>query len=311
MGSPHFAVPSLSSLLESSHEIVGVITQPDRPAGRGMKLKSPPVKETALKSNVPVFQPEKLNTDAVYEWLDQMKPELIVVVAYGEFLGKRILEFCDTPPINVHPSLLPKLRGAAPIQWTLLNGDTVGGVTVQYMAKKMDAGDILNQVEEIISPDINGEELHNHFAQVGAKLLVKTVDQISAKSETATPQKDEEATFAPLLKKEDGKIDWNNDSQKIHNQIRGLFPWPSAFTNLGDLSVKIRRSKLVSESDAPPQSMKPGEFFPHNDSILVKTGTGWLEVLELQPAGKRPLLPAEFANGIKGQTEKGRNLQFN
>lgn len=310
LGSPDFAVPSFEALEMSSHDVVGVITQPDRPAGRGMKLKPPSVKVAALKAKREILQPEKLNSEAVYSWLEDKNPDLLVVVAYGEFLGKKILEFCGRPPINVHPSLLPKYRGAAPIQWTLINGEAESGVSIQNMVKKMDAGDILMQVKEAVSPEINAAELHDHYARVGAKLLVETVDAISTGTETPTPQNESEVSFAPLLKKEDGRIDWSRSAWQIHNQIRGLFPWPSAFTAIGDQIVKIRSSKVVAASDSPPQSLAPGEFVAHGNSILVSTGDGWLEILEVQPSGKRPQLPAEFSNGIKGQAEKGLSLKF-
>ncbi len=310
LGSPDFAVHSLEALLASKHEIIGLITQPDRPAGRGMKLKAPAVKIVAEKAGCEIFQPEKLNTALVYEWLEAKKPELLVVVAYGEFLGKRILEFCGRPPINVHPSLLPKFRGAAPIQWSLIKGETVSGVTVQNMVKKMDAGDILKQVKEPVAIDINAAQLHDHYAKVGAKILVETVDEIASGKEAPSPQDEAQVSFAPLLKKEDGKIDWKHSALSIHNQIRGLFPWPGAFTSVGGLVVKVRKSCLVPNNDSPPQKLSAGEFLRHRDSILVATGDGWLEILEVQPSGRRPQLPAEFSNGIKGQAEKGLSLKF-
>lgn len=310
LGSPEFAVPSLNIILESNnHEIVGVITQPDRPAGRGMKLKSPAVKEAILDHNLPLLQPESINATETIDWMTGLQPDILVVVAYGEFLGKKVLQMCRYQPVNVHPSLLPQLRGAAPIQWTLLHGHVTGGVTTQYMVSKMDAGDVLLQTTTPIAEHETAADLHDRMAKLGADLLLQTLDQIEAATITPTPQIEANATFAPLLKKEDGAIAWEQSSLSIHNRVRALHPWPGAFTTWNGQMVKIRRTSLVDSTQFPPQRCAPGAFIVHRDNILVATGDGWLAVHEVQPSGKRPMLPAEFANGIRGQRENSI-LQF-
>lgn len=301
-GSPEFAVANLEAVLKSKHQVVGVITQPDRPAGRGMALSPSAVKKIALRENLPVFQPEKLNREETYAWLSALKPDLLVVVAYGEFLGERLLKFCSRPPVNVHPSLLPDLRGAAPMQWALLRGYARSGVSTQFMVKEMDAGDVLLQEEFSISPDENAQELQDRLKPICGQLLVNTLDALETNAITPRPQDPTRVTFAPLLEKEAGLLRWKSETAAhLHNQVRGLFPWPSAFTFLGGKRCKILRSKVPLAQDAPQRDAAPGEFVFFGDAVFVRAKDSWLQVLELQPEGKRPLLPREFANGINNK----------
>ncbi len=297
-GSPDFAVASLEALLVSPHQVVGVITQPDRPSGRGLKLEPPAVKILAEKHGLPIFQPEKLNSEATFAFLDSVRPEILAVVAYGEFLGARLLSYCRFPPVNVHPSLLPDLRGAAPMQWAVLRGYSQTGVSTQFMVKEMDAGDVLLQVTTPLGANENSKELHDRLKIVGGKLLVETLSTIEAGTARPQPQDGSRATLAPLLNKELGLVRFAEFSApEIHNLVRGLFPWPGAYTFFHGKRVKLLRSLVATE----PARGKPGEFRLEGDRLLVTCAEGTLELLELQPEGKRPQLPREFENGIKGQ----------
>lgn len=295
-GSPEFAVASLSALLQSSHSVLGVITQPDRPAGRGLKLEPPAVKRLALENGLPILQPEKVNCEETYAFLEKLQPDILVVVAYGGFLGKRLLEFCRFAPVNVHPSNLPDLRGAAPMQWALLNGYKETGVSTQFMVKEMDAGDILLQVPYQIGENENAKELQDRLKIVGGDLLVKTLDGLESNSITPKKQDGTKATFAPLLTKDHGRIRFSSFSaQHIHNQVRGLFPWPGAFTHLHGKRIKVLRTVVSEKKISGP----PGTFAIEENRLFAQTKEGVLEILELQPEGKKPLLPQEFENGIQ------------
>jgi methionyl-tRNA formyltransferase len=295
-GSPEFAAASLEALLRSSHHVAGVVTQPDRPAGRGLRLEPPAVKKLALEHGLPILQPEKVNAEETYRFLDGVKPEVLAVVAYGEFLGDKLLHFCPRPPVNVHPSLLPDLRGAAPMQWAVLKGYSQTGVTTQFMAREMDAGDILLQVPAGIGPEESSRDVHDRLKLVGAELLVRTLDGLEGGGLVPTPQDGSKATFAPLLTKEQGLVRFRaSTSVEIHNQIRGLFPWPGAYAFFRGKRLKLLRSR-VAEAAAKGG---PGEFWLEGEQLFVSCAKGVVEVLELQPEGKRPLLPREFENGIK------------
>ncbi len=295
-GSPDFAVASLSALLASPHKVLGVITQPDRPSGRGLKLEPPAVKKLALEHHLPIFQPEKVNCEETYSFLEKLQPDILVVVAYGEFLGKRLLEFCRFPPVNVHPSNLPDLRGAAPMQWALLKGYRETGVSTQFMVKEMDAGDVLLQVPASIGENENAKELQDRLKVVGGELLVKTLTGLESGTITPRQQDGTKATFAPLLAKDHGRIRFSSSTAaEIHNQIRGLFPWPGAFTYLQGKRVKFLRSLLTEKRLVG----EPGAFVVENERLFVQTSAGALEILELQPEGKKALLPREFENGIQ------------
>lgn len=300
-GSPEFALGSLDALLASKHQVVGVITQPDRPAGRGLQATPPAVKRRAEPLGVPIFQPEKVNNQATYDFLDSLKPDVLAVVAYGEFLGERLLKFCKFPPINVHPSLLPDLRGAAPVQWAVLRGYRRTGITTQFMAKEMDAGDVLLQQEYDVGEDDTAQDLLQRFGAEGGKLLVKTLDALEAGTIEPRSQNHSQATFAPMFSKEVGLLKLaESDAWTTHNQVRGLFPWPGAYAFVNKKRVKVLRTKLAR---GRAHLGAPGAFWFDDGRMFVACREGVLEILELQPEGKRPMLPHEFRNGIKGEAK--------
>ncbi len=303
-GSPDFALGSLDALLASKHNVAGIITQPDRPSGRGLNLEPPPVKKRALALNLPVLQPEKVNSEATYAFLESLRPDILIVVAYGGFLGARLLSFCRLAPINVHPSLLPDLRGAAPVQWALLRGYRRTGVSTQFMTKEMDAGDLLLQEEFAVGEQETAKDLLDRFSIEGGKLLVRTLDGLEAGKLSARPQNHAQATFAPLLTKENGLIRFaENDAWTIHNQIRGLFPWPGAYGFVNKKRMKVLRSSMARNE---PHLGGPGSFWFRNERLFVACRDGVLELLELQAEGKRAMLPREFESGMKGFSTPAR-----
>jgi methionyl-tRNA formyltransferase len=296
-GSPDFALGSLEALLHSRHSVVGIVTQPDRPAGRGLKLEPPAVKKRALAAGLPILQPEKVNCDDTYRFLDELKPEILVVVAYGGFLGKKLLEPRPFPPVNVHPSLLPDLRGAAPIQWALLRGYAQTGVTTQFMVKEMDAGDVLLQEIFAVGEAENSRDLHDRLSREGGRLIVNTLDGLENGSLTPKPQDGAKATFAPLLTKEDGLLHFRrDDAWTCHNKVRGLYPWPGAYAFLNKTRVRVLRSLPAKEI---PARGAPGSIWLEGEHLFVNCRGTALELLELQPEGRRATLPREFENGMK------------
>lgn len=292
MGTPEFAVPSLKALIESEHEVVAVIAQPDRPKGRGHKLTPPPTKVLAEEYRVPVLQPEKIKTQEFLDELKELKPDLVCVTAYGKILPKDVL---DLPPhgcINVHASLLPKYRGAAPINWALVRGETVTGITTMLMDEGMDTGDMLLKQELSITEDDDAGIISEKLSQMGGDLLLETISQL--KQGVLEPEKQDEsqATFAPMLKKSDGEIDWRKTAIEIHNLIRGMNPWPGTFTKLGDKSLKIFRTKFVEGQGPPGEIIKSDRHALH-----VATAEGALEILELQLEGNKRLDIKSFMTG--------------
>ena len=239
MGTPDFAVPSLNQLIQDGHEIVGVYTQPDKPKNRGMKLTPPPVKVVAQANHLPVFQPKTLKDEAVQQELAALAPELIVVAAYGKLLPKAVLELPEKGCINVHSSLLPKYRGAAPINWAMLNGEEETGVTIMHMAEALDAGDIIAQAATPIDLNENVEQLHDRLAVMGAELLGKVVKAIADGTAPRTPQDESQYTYAPMLSRDMSPIDWSHPALDIHNQIRGLVPWPATTMELAGTKFKV------------------------------------------------------------------------
>ena len=240
MGTPDFAVPSLEALVAAGHEVCGVFCQPDKPVGRHQnKLQPPAVKVCAQSHNIPVFQPTKLRDGTALAQLKELGPELIVVAAYGRILPDDILALPPKGCINVHSSLLPKYRGAAPINWAVVNGDKETGVTIMYMATELDAGDIIDQVKTPIDPDENVEAVHDRLAQLGGELLVKVVADIAAGTAKRTPQDHSQATLAPMLSRALSPIDWSRSAKEIHNQVRGLTPWPATSTDILGDTIKV------------------------------------------------------------------------
>ncbi len=292
-GTPEFAARSLHALLGGPDPVVGVVCQPDKPAGRGRHLVAPPVKEMAVAAGVPVLQPEKLRTPEFVDALQRWAPDLIVVAAYGKILPKSVL---DVPPhgcINVHASLLPKYRGAAPIQWSILRGEQQTGVTIMRMNERMDAGDILLQRTLLIGPEETYGELQARLAELGATALLETIARLHSATLAATPQCDADMTLAPMIKKDDGRIDWTQPAIDIARRVRAFNPWPSAFTALGGKLLKVHRARAADANLCG----RPGTVVAIDRGIVVATGNGTLQLDELQLEGRRRLLAAEFVRG--------------
>ena len=296
MGTPDFAVGSLQALCESGkHEILAVVTQPDRPKGRGNKLLQTPVKEYALAQGLTVYQPQKVKTPEFVELLHELQPELIVVAAFGQFLSKEILELPKYGCINVHASLLPKYRGAAPIQYAIIKGEKESGVTIMQMDIGMDTGAMLDKVVVPIAENTTMGELHDALREQGAALLLQVIDKIAAGTAVAEPQDDAQATYATLLDRSMEHIDWSKTAQEVHNLIRGFNPAPSTFTKLPNgKSLKIWGSKMTDKSSAAAAGtvIETGKH-----SFFVACGKGVLEITEVQPESKKRMLAQVFLNG--------------
>lgn len=296
MGTPDFAVGSLQALCESGkHEILAVVTQPDRPKGRGNKLLQTPVKEYALEQGLTVYQPQKVKTPEFVELLHELQPELIVVVAFGQFLSKEILELPKYGCINVHASLLPKYRGAAPIQYAIIKGEKESGVTIMQMDIGMDTGAMLDKVIVPIEENTTMGELHDALREQGAALLLQVIDKIAAGTAVAEPQDDAQATYATLLDRSMEHIDWSKTAQEVHNLIRGFNPAPSTFTKLPNgKSLKIWGSKMTDKSSAAAAGtvIETGKH-----SFFVACGEGVLEITEVQPESKKRMPAQVFLNG--------------
>ena len=296
MGTPDFAVGSLQALCESGkHEIIAVVTQPDRPKGRGNKLLQTPVKEYALEQGLTVYQPQKVKTPEFVELLHELQPELIVVAAFGQFLSKEILELPKYGCINVHASLLPKYRGAAPIQYAIIKGEKESGVTIMQMDIGMDTGAMLDKVVVPIAENTTMGELHDALREQGAALLLQVIDKIAAGTAVAEPQDNEQATYATLLDRSMEHIDWSKTAQEVHNLIRGFNPAPSTFTKLPNgKSLKIWGSKMTDKSSAAAAGtvIETGKH-----SFFVACGEGVLEITEVQPESKKRMPAQVFLNG--------------
>lgn len=296
MGTPDFAVECLEALVTAGHEVACVITQPDRPKGRGNKLSPPPVKERALALGLPVYQPTTVKDDAFLTLLRDYQPEVIVVVAYGRILPQSVL---DLPPygcLNVHASLLPQYRGAAPIQWAILNGDSQTGVTIMQLDSGMDTGDMLSKASLMVEPEDTTGSLFEKLAHLGAKLLVQTLSDIHSGQITPEAQDDALATYAPMLSKADECLNWQLSAVKLHNQVRGLSPAPGAYTWWAGQRLKIWRTQ--PQPDETGGKFAPGEIAEiRPDYFAVCTGEGLLRVYEVQPAGKKVMPVGAFLNG--------------
>lgn len=295
MGTPDFAVPSVRALLEAGHTICGAFTQPDKPKNRGMKLQPTPVKEFCLAHDIPVFQPVKLRDGSALAQIQQLAPELIVVAAYGRILPDEILNYPAHGCINVHSSLLPRYRGAAPINWAILNGDAESGVTIMHMATELDAGDIISQAATPIDPDETVETLHDRLAELGAQLLVETVRQIGEGTAARTPQDPALVTFAPMLSRELSPMDWERPARALHDQVRGLIPWPAAVAELDGVRCKVFSTAVCDQC----VSQAPGTVVQADKKGLkIACGGGTLlELREIQPDGKKRMAAAAFLLG--------------
>lgn len=303
MGTPDFAVPCLKALIDSDNEVVGVFTQPDKPKGRGYELTPPPVKVCAVENNLTVFQPYSMRDGTALEIINSFNADLIVVVAFGKILPKEILESVKYGCINIHASLLPKLRGAAPIQWSIINGDTETGVTAQQMDVGIDTGDILMTKKFTIPEDMNAGELFDVLSDMGAEVLMKTIDAVKNNNLNPIKQDDSQSTYASMLSKELCPIDFSKSSVAVHNQIRGLYPWPIATTKIGGKTYKIHKSQKIFEEFTG----KPGEIVDNNNRLVCMCGDGkCVEILEIQAEGKRKTDIASFLRGHR--IEKGTML---
>lgn len=297
-GTSRFALPALKGLLDSPHKVLALVTQPDRKKGRSLKLSQPPTKVLALTKNIPVYQPQNASGDDSYEYLKRLGAELFVVISFGQILGGRILSIPKIFSINVHGSLLPEYRGAAPTNWAVMNGDRKTGITVIKMNEKMDEGDIILQKEIGIDAADTNITLSEKLSELGAAALLETVDLIASGKGLKTEKQDSSrATYAPKLKKEDGLIDWTRDASWIHNRVRGLLPWPGAYTYYNARILKILRTG-VSES-GPGNDIKCGEVtgILRDNGIAVRTGSGDIMVRNVQLEGKKAMDFDAFARG--------------
>lgn len=282
MGTPDFAVPSLQALLDRGHEVCGVFTQPDKPKGRGHKMQASPVKELALRHGLPVFQPATLRGGEVQAQIAEMQADVIAVVAYGKILPRAVLDAPRLGCVNVHGSLLPEYRGAAPIQWTILDGRERAGVTTQFMAETVDSGDILLQRETPVDPEETAGELFERLKLLGADLLAETLEKLEQGKLSRIPQDQEKATMAPMLNKEMSRVDWSEPAQRIHDQIRGLNPWPCVITELAGRRIKLLASRVIQLTG------EPGAAVQTEAGLAAVCGQGALLITELQTdKGKR------------------------
>lgn len=307
MGTPEFAIPSLKALIENDHEIALIVTQPDRPKGRGKKLAAPPVKEFALENDIEVYQPEKVKTTEFVEKIKGYKPDVLVTVAYGNILSEETLEIAPHGCINVHASLLPRYRGSAPIAWAIVNGDPITGVTTMLTDVGMDTGDML--LKEFVEIDYNTTtgELTDDLSHAGAKALVKTLNALEEGTLKPEPQDDIKACHAPMIKRSDALIDWNNSAQKIHNLVRGMDPWPVAFTFYEGNRMKVWESQVYQGeileitqdySEGNSGDTLPGTIIGVNrEGVFVQTGDGILQVTQVQFDSSNRMSVADYLLG--------------
>ena len=289
-GTPTFAIPALKALLHAGEEVIAVVTQPDKRKGRDRLLSPPPVKEAAVEKGIQVFQPANMKDLSFLDALQGLKPDLIVVVAYGKILPLRILSLPVHGCINIHASLLPKYRGAAPIQWAIIKGGKKTGTTTMLMDEGLDTGDILLQDETDISPDDTADTLGQKLSETGASLLIKTIEQLKDGSLHPVPQTGT-PSYAPPLRKENGRINYSSAAEDIRNMVRGMYPWPCAYCYLNGERIKITRVSVLEGAGLAGRIEKAG------DELIVGTGAGLLSIIELQPEGKRAMTARDFLGG--------------
>jgi len=294
MGMPEFAIPTFEGLIESGVKIVGVFTQPDRPKGRGRKLEPSPVKQLAQEHRLPVFQPQKLRDKDAVKQVRDLKPELVVVIAYGQILPQEVLDIPRYGCINVHASLLPRHRGAAPINKAIIDGDPMTGVTTMQMDVGLDTGDMLVKKSLSIFPNENAGQLHDRLAHLGREAMEETLARLCAGTLSSQKQDDSRSSYAPMLKKEDGLIDWNRSATSIHNQVRGLYPWPGAFTHLDGEVLKLADTRIADAKGEAGEVLKT-----EDQGVVVACEEGALQVRKLQLPGKKMLSAADFLRGVK------------
>ena len=314
LGTPAFAVPSLEKLVAAGRQVLAAITQPDRPRGRGQREAPPPVKEAALRLGIPVHQPERVRRPEAVELLRSLAPDVMVVIGYGQIIPQAIIDIAPLGIVNVHSSLLPKYRGAAPVQWAIANGETRTGITTMRIDAGLDTGDILLAKETEIGPEETAVELNGRLAGMGADLLLETLEGLESARIVGREQDSAQATYAPLLKKEDGLVDWSQPAASIHNRVRGLQPWPGAYTTFRGQTLHIWRARVISpgplsyvrgsemaeprtsESGRSETGLAPGSL-PCLKPLTVTCGLGALELREVQLEGRRRMSAADFANG--------------
>lgn len=314
MGTPDFAVGPLEAIIAAGHQVTLVVTQPDKQKGRGKEMQFTPVKECAIKHNIPVFQPVKIKEPEAVKTLKEYEADIFVVAAFGQLLSEEILYMPKYGSVNIHASLLPKYRGAAPIQWVIIDGETKTGVTIMQMDKGLDTGDMLMKEEVFIDKEETGETLHDKLAETGAGLIVKALEKIEAGTIERTPQNNEETCYAKMLSKSLGQINWQEDAVKIERLIRGLNSWPSAYTKYGNKTLKIWKAQVLSEesqdvirkikdSGMDFETIKPGTVcYVSKEEIYVKTGKNLLNIVELQLEGKKRMTVKEFLLGRQIET---------
>ncbi len=304
MGTPEIAAGVLKALLGSRHEVVGVVTQPDRPNSRGNEIIFSEVKKVALEHSIPVLQPLKASEETFVESIKQLNPDIIVVAAYGQILRENLLELPKYRCINVHASLLPKYRGASPIQWAVINGEKETGITIMYMEKGLDTGDMILARKLELAPDETAGSLHDRLMELAGPTLLEAMDMIENGTARPVPQNNDEATYVGMFKKEMGELDFNTSTVKLERLIRGLIPWPGAFTYINGKMLKIWRTTVVEESVSGSCTGNsehiPGRLFTDNyGGLFVETADGCLELDEVQLEGKRRMLAADFLRGFK------------
>jgi methionyl-tRNA formyltransferase len=298
IGTGEIGVPVLHSLLNSNeHEVVGVVTQPDKPVGRTQRIEAPPVKKAVARLAIPILQPERIKRLDAVEAIRELAPDVIVVMAYGQILPRAVLEIPRVACLNLHASLLPRHRGAAPIQSAILGGDRETGITVMYMAEGLDTGDILLQSRIEIAPDETGGSLHDKLAQIAPAALEEALSQLGKGTAPRVPQDSAVATYAPKLEREDGRIAWTESAAVIERKIRAFDPWPGAFTMLRDEAGRERKLKIFSAEIVAAGNASPGEILPSDNAPLIRAGDGALSLGEVQLEGKRRMDATEFLRG--------------
>lgn len=306
MGTPDFSVPVLQTLIEDGYSIAAVVTQPDRPVGRKRMLTPPPVKAAAMEHNIPVLQPEKLRSSEELQQIIDLEPDVIVTAAYGQILPKELLEAPKFGCINVHASLLPELRGGAPIHYAILQGKPKTGITIMYMAERLDAGDIISQAEVIIEETDHVGSLHDKLSAAGSKLLSETLPKLIAGEVSPVPQEEAKATFASNIKREQEKIDWSKTGEDIYNHIRGLHPWPVAYTMLDGQVMKVWWGEKVSAA----KKAEPGTIIElTTDGFIAATGNDTaIKITDVQPSGKKRMTAEQYLRGAGADLTLGQKL---
>ncbi len=298
MGTPEFAVPSLEMLINEGYKVIAVVTQPDKPKGRGKKLAAPPVKEFALEHSIPVLQPEKIKTPEFVEEIRKLAPDLLITAAYGKIISKEMLDIPPLGCINVHGSLLPAYRGAAPIQWSIINGEKVTGITTMFTDVGLDTGDMLLKREIEIGCDMTAGELHDAMAVLGAQVLKETLIELKNGTLVRKPQDDSLSSYAPIITKEVGHIDWNKTAQQIHDLVRGTNPWPGAYTYLNESKMRVWKTSISNLENN--KSHCPGEIVKVDDNGLqVKCSDGYILINELQFDSSKRMKVSDYLRGHK------------